>query len=194
MIAGLLSLQSVHSSNAELTKALTAVKSRISAMGVLYGQLQEADDLGSVDLGEYLTRLTTALATSLGGDGVSIHLDMDPRLPRVRHSQAVYVGILVNEVVTNSLKYAFPDGRVGVVSVSLAKAGSTRLELIVEDNGVGFVPGESDSDSTSMGLELSRMLAEEQLKGSYRCESGNGVRHVMEFELDPDRTSSKEQA
>ncbi|MFW6212958.1 MAG: histidine kinase dimerization/phosphoacceptor domain -containing protein [Spirochaetota bacterium] len=193
MIAGLLSLQSIQSQDPVLKKALTAVKSRIGAMGLLYAQLQEADELGTVDLGEYLTRLTTALVASLGGDGVEARIDIDPNLPGVTHSQAVYVGILVNEVVTNSLKYAFPDDAGGRICVSLSRVAPSRLELVVEDNGVGFVPDDNDAadaNSTSMGLELSRMLAEEQLKGSYHCESGNGVRHVMEFELERQASTS----
>jgi two-component sensor histidine kinase len=174
----------LQSENEELKIALAAVKSRISAMGLLYGQLQEAEDLGSVDIGEYLRRLVAALNGSLGGDHVDVEVDVDPDVPTVTHSQAVYLGILVNEVVTNSLKYAFPGGRQGRVEVSLSRLSRRRLRLAVKDDGIGFVAEQSHSLGTSMGLELSRMLAEEQLKGTYRCDSSDGVEHVMEFDLD----------
>ncbi|MBT3260404.1 MAG: sensor histidine kinase, partial [Deltaproteobacteria bacterium] len=93
------------------------------------------------------------------------------------------LGLIINELMSNSLKYAFPDDRGGEIRVSVKKL-DTALELIMRDDGVGIPTGLDWKNSSTLGLKLVRTLVENQLDGSIDMENKNGTKFTIKFNLD----------
>ncbi|MBU2643567.1 sensor histidine kinase [bacterium] len=90
---------------------------------------------------------------------------------------------VINELITNSLKYAFPDDRKGEITVAMKKV-ENELELTVMDDGVGFPVGVDWRNTNSLGLKLVRSLTEDQLGGSIDMESNNGTKFTIKFNVE----------
>jgi two-component sensor histidine kinase len=118
------------------------------------------------------------LVSRVEADGIKLGLD-----------EAVPCGLIVNELVTNALKYAFPDGKPGVpgaavneIVIRLSIVGATCI-LSVSDNGVGLRPDLDWKTTPSMGLRLVRMLGEHQLDGKIELDRSSGTRFTLTFDL-----------
>ncbi|MCP4631776.1 MAG: sensor histidine kinase [candidate division Zixibacteria bacterium] len=98
-------------------------------------------------------------------------------------NQAYPLGLISNELVSNSLKYAFPNEKNGEINVSLKKQDK-QLELSIKDNGIG-IPNDFDwKSSSTLGLKLVRTLVENQLDGSIDMESNNGTKFTIKFDIE----------
>jgi two-component sensor histidine kinase len=94
---------------------------------------------------------------------------------------ATPVGLIINEIITNSLKYAFPEGQDGMIGISLAALKNDEYELLIFDNGIGL-PQEIVPDTTNtFGLYLVKMLVEAQLQGSLEIDRTTGTRFIIRF-------------
>ena len=98
-------------------------------------------------------------------------------------NQAYPLGLTINELISNSLKYAFPDEKEGEINVSIKKLDK-EFELIVMDNGIGMPDGFDWKNSTTLGLRLVRTLVENQLDGSIDTESKKGTRFTIKFNIE----------
>ncbi|TAE52331.1 MAG: hypothetical protein EAZ89_08640, partial [Bacteroidetes bacterium] len=135
-ISSLLHLQSAHIKDADVKQAVAAGQHRVESMALIHQKLYQRDNLAAIEMKDYLSNLVTSLIETFDADPdrITFHLDM-PEL-ELDVDTAVPLGLIVNELITNSLKYAFPDGRAGTITVSLQKTGD-QLDLLVADNGVG---------------------------------------------------------
>ena len=125
--------------------ALERVSHRITALGHLYSKLTNADSVAAVDAATYLEELCRDLVASLRMQGdTSIALKTDIASEKLPTDRAIPIGLIVNELVTNALKYAFPGEAKGTVMVTL-KRGPGELRLTVADNGQGLDPRRADS-------------------------------------------------
>jgi two-component sensor histidine kinase len=97
--------------------------------------------------------------------------------------QASPIGLVINELISNSLKYAFPDDRTGEITVSMKKLNQ-ELELIVMDDGVGIPDGYDWKKSKSLGLKLVRTLVENQLDGSIDLDNTSGTKFTIKFNIE----------
>lgn len=131
------------------------------------------------DFTHLLRELVQHLKESLGGsETVLVHLDLD--LVELDVSQAVPLGLIVNEAITNSMKYAFPSGREGNrISVALRQSEKNEIELDIADNGIGLL-GSKKGNTGSLGLKLMKGLTED-MEGTFSIESENGVRIFVRF-------------
>ncbi len=171
LTASLISLESAGIEDARTRKALEELEDRVRAIALLHQMLQDAEGARSVPAGEYLRNVAESAARSVR-DNIAMDCEIDPvELPA---SEAIPMGLILNELVTNAVKHAFPDGRAGKIRVRLADTEGV-LELAVEDDGVGM-PG--NPGKHSLGLPLVQSLAD-QLKGSLRFEKGPGTRVVV---------------
>ncbi len=187
MISSLVSLETDRLSSEEDREALGRVQDRIRAMALIYDMLYRSEDVLDVDLSHYLGRLLEALDEGyLGGPGggrglVELAADLAP--VRLDLKRAVPLGIVVTELVTNAIKYAFPGGRRGRISVSLG-TGEGAARLRIEDDGVGLAPS---VDGAGTGLKLVELLVE-QIGGSLSSGAGpggGGLCHELALPLDP---------
>ena len=181
VIASLLELQGDSISDPEALTQLAEGQQRIRTMALIHENLYRSADLASVDLAEYVANLADQLSASyaLIPDRVrvvvevaDVHLGIDTAIP---------CGLLINELVSNSLKHAFPDGRSGQVRVTLCQKDGG-VELGVDDDGVGLPPGLDFRATASLGLQLVNLLTT-QLHGEIRLLPGPGANFRITFPL-----------
>ncbi|MEN6554760.1 MAG: histidine kinase dimerization/phosphoacceptor domain -containing protein [Methanobacterium sp.] len=178
IISSLLNLQSRHINDKEALGVFRESQNRARSMALIHEKLYRSDDLRKIDFGEYIRSLTIELFNSYRASQ-GIELNMDISNIDLDINTAVPLALIVNEIVTNSLKYAFPDKKTGNVSVRFAK-NADEMQLIVEDNGIGF-PGDLDFRNTnSLGMQLVTSLTD-QIKGSIKLERDEGTKFIIDF-------------
>lgn len=185
VVYSLFSLQSHTASDRAVAEALREGQTRIKTMSLIHEKLYGSPDLAHIDFGDFLRNLVKHLYTTYQVNPATITLDLDVIDAWVSIDTAVPCGLIVNELLSNSLKHAFPGGRKGSVAVRLARADGNRLRLAVTDNGVGLPPGLSFQEARSLGMQLARILAG-QIDGHIEVESTRGTRVEITFLPDPD--------
>ncbi|MEY4616680.1 MAG: hypothetical protein RJB66_1640 [Pseudomonadota bacterium] len=174
VISSLFNLQSRTIKDAEALRALRESQNRVKSMAFVHEKLHQAKDLARIDVGDYLKHLCVNLAKSFGGDATKQAIQMNVEACDIPLSVdvAIPVGLIVNEIVSNCYKHAFPDGRSGKVDVSLQKEHSS-LRLTVRDNGVGFPENIDFEKTTSLGLQLIMSLVT-QVQGQIELSQESG--------------------
>jgi two-component sensor histidine kinase len=143
-IASMVMIEARNHKTSEGKAVLERVSHRIDALGQLYAKLSKSDAVEAVDSATYLHDLCRELVASTQRDGTSIELETDIESELLPTDQAIPMGLIVNELVTNALKYAFPNDTNGTVMVALKRA-SGELRLTVADNGQGVDARRADS-------------------------------------------------
>jgi two-component sensor histidine kinase len=180
VLSSLLHLQSRHIRDEAALDAVREGQNRVEAMSLIHKKLYMGDNLASVEMRDYLHQLGDTLLDTFGMDDrvkviyhlSPLHLDVDTAIP---------LGLIINELVTNSLKYAFPESRQGIVEISLWKNESGQLCLKVADNGAGIAAAPSLKSSTSFGSNLVEILSK-KLKGIPEISHENGYATMIKFE------------
>ena len=152
-------------------EALQESQNRVSAMGLIHNKLYQGKEVTSVHMPDYLEDLGDTLLDAYRlEEQVEIFYDIEDILLDV--DRAIPLGLMINELITNSLKYAFPKGREGTIEVSLFRE-EERLRLKVSDDGVGVAAAKKRTDSTSFGRNLIGLLTK-KLKGELKVLEGEG--------------------
>jgi PAS domain S-box-containing protein len=177
-IKGLLTLQLTAEENSEAAASIRDAESRVQSMIMLYDRLYSTENFRELSVKEYLQPLTEEIVGSFPNFAkVKIETDIEDFILNVKTLSPL--GIIINELLTNLMKYAFIGRDSGLIKVS-ASVKDNMAVVYVQDNGVGM-PDEIDfKNSTGFGLELVNMLVE-QIGGSIRIERGEGTRFVLEF-------------
>jgi PAS domain S-box-containing protein len=179
VVSSLLGLQALGVSDPSVASSFHEMQDRIGTMALAHEKLYKAADVSRIELGSYLSDLSALVASSTErGGGVEIDTDFDS-CP-VSIEVAGPCGIVVNELITNSMKYAFPQGRAGKICIRVKTAGPN-IRLVYEDDGVGFPIGFDPSKTTSLGLSLITSIVGEQLKGHVEFGSRPGFQCRIEF-------------
>jgi two-component system, sensor histidine kinase PdtaS len=163
-------------------KAIETSKHRIYAMSLIHQKLYQSADIKEIDMSDYLNEFVRYLAASIGVPGhIRFQSDIDPL--KLGVSQAIPLGLIINEAVTNSIKYAFPENRMGVIKIGLHQIAG-QIELVVEDNGVGIHPDKQNTEMNSLGIDLMKGLAED-IHGNIRIETKKGTKITVTADVDP---------
>ncbi len=168
VISSLLRLQSEHAADEKTLALFDEARNRVRAIGSIHELLYGSPDLASVDFDAYLTRLMQDLLAFYHIGENRLHFETEVKNARLEIGQAIPCGLLVNELVTNAFKHAFPGKRSGRILVTLT-CTEQHCRLMVEDNGVGLPEGFDWRNSNSLGLQLVQVLAR-QLDGEVRAE------------------------
>ncbi|MCB0851139.1 MAG: sensor histidine kinase, partial [Bacteroidetes bacterium] len=128
---------------------------------------------------EYLGKLTGELVESLQSPDLNLQLKTEVDSVLLDVDQAVPVGLIINELICNAVKYAFPDQRIGELSVNLSREGNL-IRLVVSDNGVGLEEKIQEKGVSPFGLKLVNLLAE-KLNANMNVETRNGTRFTFTF-------------
>lgn len=176
VITSLLSLQANKVSDPKTRALLHESQNRVRAMAMVHETLYRSDDLRAVDCAEYLRALAGPLYQSYGLEpgAVELRIQVPPGM-RISLETATPFGLIVNELITNALKHAFPGGRRGEIVVRLEALGERRFRLLVSDDGVGFPTGRDPNRPETLGLRLVQALTE-QLDGRVWVGRGSGTR------------------
>lgn len=187
IVRGVLNLgtECVDMDGARAREVLLAAESRIRSISLVHEQLYKRAALATIDLGSYMEDLALYLEESYGADRpVSVVANVESNLS-VSMDAAVPCGLLLNELVTNAFKYAFPEGRAGTVALGASRRQDGGIDLSVGDDGVGF---EEDSDGAAcgFGLEMVKSLTD-QLRAKIRREGGpgSGTRWIVSLPPEP---------
>jgi chemotaxis protein methyltransferase CheR len=167
-IAAMVTIEARRHKSGEGKAALERVLHRIEALGALYSKLQIADTVEAIDAATYLEGLCRDLVASVQSGGTAISLKTDIESAPLPTDRAIPIGLIVNELVTNAIKYAFPPNTKGTVLVTF-KREPGRLRLTVADDGRGVDPQRADS---GLGGRLVEGFAQ-QLGGQLERESGS---------------------
>ncbi len=181
IISSLLMLQSQYIKNKEDADIFVDSQNRIVSMSLIHEKLYQSSDLSKIDFKEYIEEMLSGLFQSYGVNSGNIALNIKVDNISMAIDSAIPCGLIINELVTNSLKYAFPEGRNGEITISLRSIDGTMIELVVGDNGVG-IPKDLDIRTTeSLGLHLVTILAENQLHGNIALNRDKGTEFQIKF-------------
>jgi len=172
MIESLLSLQSMRSDDPTIKTALTDAKSRVGSLTLIYEQLYRSQDLRTVNLRTYLESLVAAIRSAYSHlPRIAIKTRLEDISSDLKH--AVPLGFILNELLTNAIKHAYPEGREGVIRIELER-DSEDVFFIVADDGIGIPEAYVEGKEGSLGIVLVRTLAD-QLKGKLEIARDKGT-------------------
>jgi len=186
VISGLLTLQAEHIGDERLQGMLKESQSRIWTMALIHQTLYQSGNLADIDMADYIRSLVGNLLSSHARVAMPPTINFDLLPLRLVIDKAIPLALIINELVSNAMKHAFPDGRPGEIRISLQeRTGTARraptdqkhaptYELTVADNGVGLPAGFDLKNQKSLGLQLVTMLTK-QLGGSLAIESSGGT-------------------
>jgi PAS domain S-box-containing protein len=181
VVSSLLNLQSGTLTDEHTVDALRDSQNRVKSMALIHERLYQSTALTRIDFGEYVRNLVSHIKGSFRGVGdIEVLVDVEDLLFDV--DVAIPCGLIVNELVSNSIKHAFAPGEAGTITIRLRREGEDRLALTVGDDGKGF-PEELDvAEAQSLGLQLVSMLTQ-QLRGELSRESGPGSSVKVSFPI-----------
>lgn len=178
VISSIVVAQSVQTRDRSVRQHLQSIANRIQALRLVHEKLHGNSGHDSLDFSDYLGELCSSLFSFHGESADRIRLDLKLDALRLDPNTALPLGLVVNEFVTNSLKYAFPDYAAGTVSVTLQRLEGERARLILADDGVGL--GKAESTGTGIGMQLIPMLAA-QAHAALEWGDGAGSRLTLTF-------------
>lgn len=182
VVSSLLGLQSRGIPDAEMRKMFEESQNRIYSMALLHESLYQSENLSKVDFPEYIRQLADHLFQSYGVVGERIRLRTEFDRISLNLDAAVPCGLIINELVSNCLKYAFPDGRTGEICIALRMGELTTARLVVADDGIGLRPDVDWTTTRSLGLRLVRSLAN-QLGATMEVRSESGTEVHLDIPL-----------
>jgi PAS domain S-box-containing protein len=183
-VTSLLRLQSQYLTDPVARAAFDECQSRVGAMALVHEFLYRSENLADIDLAHYLRGLCAHLFRVYAPDPARVRLEVRVATGALDLDRAIPCGLLVTELVSNALKYAFPDGTAGRVAVELAAPPGGAYALSVSDDGVGLPPGLDFRHTQTLGLELVCGLAR-QLGGTIDLDCTGGTRFTVTFPPGP---------
>ena len=179
VISSILNLQSSYVKDKNTLEMLRESQNRIKSMSFIHESLYQTKDFSNINFSDYIMNLSQNLIHSyqIYGDEVQIHYEVEEVLLNI--DQAIPCGLIINELVSNALKYAFPDNRKGIVLFELGEENDL-VKLIISDNGVGLPDGLDYENTESLGLQLVTTLVS-QLNGDIALETSEGTKFTITF-------------
>jgi two-component sensor histidine kinase len=178
IVSSLLALQSAKLDDPNIAEAIQKSQQRVQSMSMIHQKLYQGRSIAAIEMKDYFVNLGNSLINSYGAEQritlrcemKDIDLDVDMAIP---------IGLIVNELLTNSMKYAFPDDRAGEITLALWEKGSL-LHLTVNDNGIGRMVDKA-TEGTGFGSQLIDLLTR-QLDGKMKLTVDKGTRVFFEFQ------------
>ncbi len=180
LMSSLLSLQAQSIEDPKILVEFQESQRRIAAMATMHEQLYRADNLGKINMSGYIKNLANSLFQSNIVKNTDIHLNVETVNVELGIDIAIPCGLIINELVSNSTKYAFPEDRSGHIAIRFLAASPHHYQLIVQDDGVGIPPHVNIASTSSLGLQIVKDLTE-QLDGTLTCDRQGGTAFVITF-------------
>lgn len=180
IVISLLNLQSSSVDDIKLKSQLTISQNRVRSMALIHQHLYRSTDMARINMQEYLLGLSSQLLASYSEQRDSISVSVNAEDVEFTIETAVPFGLLVNEIVSNSLKHGFPGGRKGKIEISLKRTDENEYELKYTDNGVGIPMNIINGHVVSFGMHLIEMLVS-QLEGRIELMPSAGTEYKINF-------------
>lgn len=191
IIVSLLDSQSEYINNDAALAAIEDNLRRVHAMALIHQKLYQSDDIATISMPEYIHELVSYARDSFDtGNQIIFEQTIEPLDLDV--SQAIPLGLIINETIVNAIKYAFPHAQKGIVRIQFYQDGPGHIVLSIADNGTGLPPGLNTKAHTSLGLDLVQGLTR-QLNGTIGFENNNGLHITIRFPILNNHRSYKAQ-
>lgn len=180
VIHSLLNMQ-VHTVQDTVTKNLLLdSQKRLQTMALIHEQLYQSQSLAKIDFAEYIHRLANNLfaAANLKHDLIKLEIQADS--VDLNLETAIPCGLIINELLTNAVKYAFPEGRSGIIRIEFYRDRDESLHLVISDNGVGIPPDSNLYKKASLGMRLVKILVQ-QLRATLEISGNQGASFHLSF-------------
>ncbi|HEY4210784.1 MAG TPA: PAS domain S-box protein [Steroidobacteraceae bacterium] len=189
IVHSLLGLQSSTIGDQIVLGMMRESQNRIRSMALIHQTLYESKDFARVDFRNFLDSLVPNLVSSYGVGLERIKLSMNSITVLLPINAAIPCGLVVNELISNALKHAFPEDREGEIQIDLAQESLTTVRLCVSDTGIGIPEGLDVQRTTTLGLQLVTMLAD-QLGGELSIQRSNPTRFTLRFPIDKEEVAA----
>lgn len=183
VIMAILSMQRSGITDKDQLALFKEAENRIKSMAIVHEKLYRSKNLATVDFREYINSLTTELFNAYKLNNIKLSLDIKDI--NLEIDAAVPCGLLLNELISNSLKHAFPGGSTGEIFIGMKNIPDKRIELIVRDNGIGISRDINIRNTESIGMQLIIGFVESQLEGKLECNIDNGTEFKAIFKATP---------
>jgi PAS domain S-box-containing protein len=179
-VSSMLSLQAQMETNVQLKEMINVSCNRIHSLALIHEKLQESEDVSNVNLLTYFQRLidNIKLSYQAAQNNISINLNVDADI-ELATDKSVQLGLIMNELLSNIFKYAFPDNRQGIIIVQLGRSKQMNY-LLVKDNGIGLPSDFNISSTKSLGIKIVEMLTK-QLQGNLSYQRKDGTEFIIKF-------------
>ena len=179
IMSSLLRLQSANLPVGQTKEVFLESENRIKAMAIVHNKLYDSNSYDRIDFADYAKTLIKNLFISLGVRTYLISYNVQIEETFLNIDTAIPLGLIINELVSNSLKYAFPDNRSGSIDIKLEKDNGD-FSLIVKDNGIGVKDIAEIKTKGKLGMTLVRLLSH-QIDGTVNSDFSNGATHIIKF-------------
>ena len=179
-ISSLLDLQADSIKDPAALEAFRSSQSRIRSMALIHERLYKSENLSRIKAQEYIKNLTDYLEATYDSQAGNIKLKTDVQNILLNLDTAIPCGLIINELVSNSMKYAFPGEQAGTIEVSLLVSSADSISLSVKDDGIGIPDDIKIENSPSLGLQLVHLLVK-QISGTLKTMRENGTRVEIIF-------------
>ncbi|MGZ7120013.1 MAG: histidine kinase dimerization/phosphoacceptor domain -containing protein, partial [Methanobacterium sp.] len=180
IISTLLELQSDEIDDEKIVENYRESQNRIQSIALIHERMYQSEDLSNIDLSSYITTLISDLFDSYGA--ISDHIKTEITVPKMVFSieTSIPLGLVINEIISNSLKYAFKGVDNPKISVLLKSLGGNKYKLDIRDNGIGFPENIDYKNTSSLGLQLVNALVD-QIEGEIKLVEGKGTHFEITF-------------
>lgn len=180
LISGILELQAVKFDDNNVREMLREGQSRVRSMALIHQQLYQRENLGAIDFQDYVVKLANDIVVAFNDEGckIDIHIKVDHFSFDV--NTVVPLGLIINELITNTIKHAFKGRGSGNIHIDIQQDGEEFYKLTIRDDGLGLPPDFDPDKSSSLGLRLVKGLSR-QLGGDYRFENCDGSKFIIRF-------------
>lgn len=181
VISSLLKLQSRSINDERTLEMFKESENRVRSMALIHEKLYRSRDLANIDFRGYTQDLVADLFQSYGAKAGKISLKKDIEDISLGVETAIPCGLIINELISNALRHAFPEGREGEIDITFRSSDEDKIELIISDNGIGIPTNFDIRNTKSLGLHLVNILAEDQLKGEIELDRTEGTKFLIKF-------------
>ncbi|WP_433763559.1 tetratricopeptide repeat-containing sensor histidine kinase [Flavobacterium ginsenosidimutans] len=179
IVISLLNTQSAYLDNEDALIAIQNSQHRMHAMSLIHQKLYQSDNLANIDMSWYIHELINYMKECFDTDK-NIHFVLEVEKTYLDVAQAVPMGLIINEAISNAIKYAFPEDRKGEVRIVLKNTGENNYKLQIADNGVGLPEDFEEIERDSLGMNLMIGLSD-QIDGVFEMKNDNGLKITITF-------------
>jgi PAS domain S-box-containing protein len=179
IIISLVNLQLRQLNDPQLKQVMAETQNRVKAMAIVHEKLYQSESLSQIDLADYVRYLATQLFSFYGTNSLLVRLDVDIPKTMIGINTAIPLGLVINELVSNALKYAFPGGRKGMIAIS-GRFDGDFLIITVQDDGIGIPAGMDWINAETLGMRLVNSLVD-QIDGKIDCRTDGGTMFIITF-------------